>query len=158
MEGMKDDNYTPFICYLTLDDELPKAYHAFDQHLKELGFILIPVKIDQLQTILSSTEQEQVIVLSSITDSKEYKLFNDKVRGFLKFILKSKRLTFMQLSSFSKLNDQKLFAFQKNYYFAKYPLDIKSLSGKLARYYKLKSETNLHWPGGKRSTLNASSV
>ncbi len=149
---MQNESSSPFIFYLTLEDALPKAYYAFDKHLKNLGFILVPVKIDQLQTIISASEQEQVVVLCSVTDSREFKIYNEKVRKFLKFILKSKRLTFMHLSSFSKINDQRMFALQKNYYFIRYPLNAKDLSFKIAKYHTLKTEQRTVWPGGKRST------
>ena len=146
---------TPFIFFLCLEDALPKAYYAFDRQLKDLGFILVPVKIDQLQALVASSEQEQVIVLCSVTDSREFKVYNEKVRKFLKFVLKSKRLTFMHLSSFGKLNDTKQFFTQKNYYFLKYPVDAKSLSAKIVKYHVLKKEQRTIWPGGRRSTLNA---
>ena len=110
-----NETKTPFIFYLSLEDTLPKSFYSFDTYLKELGFILVPVKIDQLQTLVASSEQEQVIVLCSVTNVREYKLYNEKVRKFLKFILKSKRLTFMHCSSFSKLNDSRHFVIQKNY-------------------------------------------
>ena len=143
-----------FVFFLTLEDALPKAYYVFDHFLKQLGFILVPVKIDQLQSLVSTSEQEQVIVISSVTDFREYKIYNDKVRGFLKYILKSKRLTFMHLSSFSKLNDQKLYVHQKNYYFIKYPLNAKDLSLKISKYHALKKEQRTVWPGGRRATLS----
>lgn len=151
---MQNESSSPFIFYLTLEDSLPKAYYAFDKHLKEQGFILVPVKIDQLQTIISTSEQEQVIVLCSVTDSREFKIYNEKVRGFLKFILKSKRLTFMHLSSFSKLSDQRMYALQKNYYFIRYPLNARDLSFKIAKYHNLKKEQRTVWPGGRRSTVS----
>lgn len=151
---MQNESASPFIFYLTLEDSLPKAFYTFDKHLKDLGFILVPVKIDQLQSLIATSEQEQVIVLCSTSDSREFKIYNDKVRGFLKFILKSKRLTFMHLSSFSKLNDQRMYALQKNYYFLKYPLNAKELSFKIAKYHALKKEQRTVWPGGRRSTLS----
>lgn len=150
---MQNESSTPFIFYLTLEDSLPKAFYTFDKHLKELGFILVPVKIDQLQSLVATSEQEQVIVLCSVTDSREFRMYNEKVRGFLKFILKSKRLTFMHLSSFSKLNDQRMFTIQKNYYFLKYPLNAKQLSFKIGKYHALKKEQRTVWPGGRRSSL-----
>lgn len=149
------ETQSPFIFFLCLEEALPKAYYAFDKHLKDLGFILVPVKIDQLQALVASSEQEQVIVLCSVTDSREFKVYNEKVRKFLKFVLKSKRLTFMHLGSFGKLNDTKQFFIQKNYYFLKYPIDAKSLSAKIAKYHYLKKEERTVWPGGRRSTLNA---
>ncbi len=145
---------TPFIFYLTLGEKLPAAFYTFDRLFKEIGFILVPVKVDQLQTLVAASEQEQVIVVTSITDTREFKLYNDKVRNLLKYILKSKRLTFMPLSSFSKLNDSRLYTLYKNYYFFKYPIDARRLSMKIARYYELKLEQNSKWPGGRRAGVS----
>ena len=148
-------NDTPFIFYLTLEENLPKTFYVFDHMLKDLGFILVPVRIDQLQTLVAATDQTQIIVIASVVDSREMKLYNDKIRGLLRYVLKSKRLTFMHLSSFTKLNDMKLYSMSKNYYFMKYPLDARLLAKKIARYHDLKSEQNTRWPGGKRAGLGA---
>lgn len=153
---MKLNESTPFIFYLTLEDHLPRTFYIFNQCLKELGFMLVPVRIDQLQTLVASTDQTQIIVISSVIDSREMKLYNEKVRGLLKYVLKSKRLTFMLLSSFGKINDFKIYHHKKNYYFMKYPLDARLLSVKIGRYYDLKAEQNiLRWPGGKRAGVGA---
>ena len=152
---MNENESTSFIFYLTLEEHLPRHFYTFDRLLKELGFILIPVRVDQLQTLLASTDQSQIIVLSSISDTLEMKIYNEKVRGLLRFILKSKRITFMHLSSFSKLNDTKQFILAKNYYFIRYPLDARSLCTKMARYFDLKSQQNSKWPGGKRAGLGS---
>jgi hypothetical protein len=146
---------SPFIFYLTLEENLPKTFYVFHRVLKDLGFMLLPVRIDQLQTLTASSDQTQLIVITSITDSRELKIYNEKIRGLLKYILKSKRLTFMHLSSFSKINDFRLFSLHKNYYFLKYPLDARILSARIARYYDLKLENNVRWPGGKRAGLGA---
>ncbi len=146
---------TPFIFYLTLEENLSKTFYVFDQTLKDLGFMLIPVRIDQLQTLVASTDQTQIIVITSVTDVRELKMYNDKVRGLLKYILNSKRITFMNLSSFSKLNDTKLYGMKKNYFFMKLPIDARVLSAKIARYHDQKSETSVRWPGGKRAGLGA---
>lgn len=154
-EGMDKNHDTPFIFYLTLEENLSKTFYVFDRTLKDLGFMLIPVRIDQLQTLVASTDQTQIIVISSVTDVREMKMFNEKVRGLLKYVLNSKRITFMNLSSFSKLNDSKLYAMKKNYFFMKYPLDARLLAAKIARYHDQKAETSVKWPGGKRAGLGA---
>lgn len=146
---------TPFIFYLTLEENLSRSFYTFDRALKDLGFILVPVRIDQLQSLISSTDQTQIVVITSVTDTRELKLYNEKVRSLLRYVLKSKRLTFMHLSSFSKINDSKFYTMSKNYFFLKYPLDARLLSAKIARYHDLKSESNLKWPGGKRAGLGA---
>ena len=149
---------TPFIFYLTFTEDLPKTFYVFDRLLKEAGYILVPVRIDQLQTLAASTEQSQIVVISSVTDVFELKMFNLKVRGLLKYVLKSKRITFLQLASFSRLNDTKLFALYKNYFFLKYPLNARTLVHKITRYHVLKSEQNTHWPGGRRAGLGSMSM
>lgn len=152
---MENTQHTPFIFYLTLEENLPKTFYAFDKTFKDLGFMLVPVRIDQLQALASSSEQSQMIVISSVTDSKEMKLYNERVRKILKYVLKSKRITFMHCSSFSKLSDVKLYSLTKNYYFLKYPIDAKALATKISRYYELKSSQNIQWPGGRRAGLGA---
>lgn len=147
-----------FIFYLTLEENLPKSFYVFDRIFKDLGLMLVPVRVDQLQTLLASSEQSQVIVLSSVTDTREMKLYNDKVRGLLRYVLKSKRLTFMHLSSFSKTNDSKTYFLNRNYFCLKYPLDARLLCSKIARYHDLKTEQNSQWPGGRRAGLGAVSV
>lgn len=148
----------PFIFYLTLDDALPREYYHFSHYLKELGFILIPVKMDQIQSLISLSEQDQVIILCSVNSSLEFKNYNLKVRKYLKHILKSKRLTFMHLSCFDKVNDQKLYHASKNYFFIRFPVNAKKLSEKIARFYDIKKEQRAMWPGGKRSRVPAGVV
>ncbi len=153
---MKPSETTSFIFYLTLSESLPTTFYTFNKHFKDLGFMLVPIRIDQLQSILSASEQTQIVVISSVTDSKEMKQYNEKVRSLLKYVLKSKRLTFMLLSSFSRLSDSKIYFKQKNYYFMKYPIDAGLFSKKITRYYELKSEQNvLRWPGGRRAGVGA---
>lgn len=141
----------PFIFFLTLEENLPESFYIFDRNFKELGYILVPVKVEQLQTLAASTSQEEIIVLSSVVGSREYALYNKKVRNLLKYVLKSKRITLMHMSSFSRLNDGKLYSQQKNYFFLKYPLDARLLSATITRYHQTKSEKSSRWPGGKRA-------
>jgi hypothetical protein len=141
----------PFIFFLTLEDRLPASFYAFNRTFRDLGFILVPVKADQLQILMAGAGQSQAIVLCSVTDSREYKLFNDKVRGLLKYLLRSRRLTFFQLSSFSKLNDTRTHSLTRNYYFLKYPLDARVLSARIARYHEERSSEAARWPGGTRA-------
>jgi hypothetical protein len=149
------NSQNPCIFFLSLEEHLPKTYYIFDGFLKELGFMLVPVRIDQLQLLIAATEQDQVIVLCSVSDAREFRIYNEKIRGFLRFVLKSKRLSFIHLSSFSLLNDQRFYALQKNYFFIKYPLNAKDLCAKLARFHVLKREHHTLWPGGKRATLGS---
>lgn len=142
---------SPFIFFLTLNEKLPSTYYHFDKIFKELGFILVPVRVDQLQSLVSATEQEQIMVISSVMNSQEFKIYHEKVRGILKYILKSKRITFMHLSSFSKLSDARYFSLQKNYFFIRYPVNAEKVARQIVKFYHLKSEQPLRWPGGKRA-------
>src|SRR5665647_2783935 len=136
---------TPFIFYLTLGEQLPNTFFTFDRILKDLGFILVPIQVDQLQSLVSAADQSQVVVIASVSDIREMKLYNHNVRKLLKYILKSKRISLMHLSSFSRLNDSKLYNIQKNYYFMRYPVDARVLSAKIARYYELKTQQSSNW-------------
>lgn len=142
---------SPFIFFLTLNERLPSTYYYLDKVFKELGFILVPVRVDQLQSLVSSTEQEQIVVISSVMNSQEFKLYHEKARGMLKYILKSKRISFMLLSSFSKLNDARIYSLQKNYFFIRYPVDADKVARQIVKFYHLRSEQPLRWPGGKRA-------
>jgi hypothetical protein len=152
---MKNNENAPFIFYLTFEENLPRKFYTFHKLFSELDFVLVPVRIDQLQKLMSCSDQSQVMLICSVTDSREFKCYNEKIRGLLKFVLKSKRLSFFHLSSFSKINESKTHNQQKNYFFMKYPLDARDLSQKIARYYELKSEKTLKWPGGKRAGIGA---
>lgn len=152
---MKNHANAPFIFYLTFEENLPKKFFTFHSLFSELGFVLVPVRIDQLQKLMSCSDQSQIMLICSVTDSKEFKTYNDKIRGLLKFVLKSKRLSFFHLSSFSKLNDSATHTLHKNYFFIKYPFDARGLSQKITRYYELKSEKTLKWPGGKRAGIGS---
>ncbi len=150
-KGVMELKINPFIFFLTIEANLPDSYYIFDRNLKELGYILVPVKVDQLQSLAASTSQEEIIVICSVLGSREYAIYNEKVRSLLKYVLKTKRITLMHLSSFSRLNDSKLYSQQKNYFFMKYPLDARILSGMISRFYKVKSEKSSRWPGGRRA-------
>jgi rRNA pseudouridine-1189 N-methylase Emg1 (Nep1/Mra1 family) len=150
---MNNSNPSPFIFFLTISESLSQHYYIFDSHFKELGFVLVPVKMDQLQSLLASSEQEQIIIVASVSDGREYKSFNEKIRNRLKFILKSKRINFVLLSSFSRLNDKKNFSMQKNYFFMKFPLDAKQVCSKIAQFHEMRLGQKTIWPGGRRASV-----
>jgi hypothetical protein len=67
---MENNSQTPFIFYVTFDEHLSKSFYVYDRAFKDLGYILVPVKVDQLQSLIASTEQGQIIAITSITDSR----------------------------------------------------------------------------------------
>lgn len=145
------ENTHPFIFFLTLEERLPEQFYIFDRLFKEQNYILVPVRVDQLQQLVASTEQNHVMVLSCVSSFREYKLFNDKVRKILKYVLKSRRLSFVKLSSFSKLNDTRLHSLTKNYYFIKNPVDARMITERIANFHEAKSEKSQIWPGGHKT-------
>lgn len=145
------ENTHPFIFFLTLEERLPEQFYIFDTLFKEQNYILVPVRVDQLQQLVASTEQNHVMVLSCVSNFREYKLFNDKVRKILKYVLKSRRLSFVELSSFSKLNDSRLHSLTKNYFFIKNPVDARLITERIVNFHEAKSEKSQIWPGGPKS-------
>lgn len=145
------ENTRPFIFFLTLEERLPEQFYTFDRLFKEHDYILVPVRVDQLQQLVASTEQNHVMVISCATCFREYRLFNEKVRKILKFVLKSRRLSFVQLSSFSKLNDTRAHNLTKNYFFLRTPVDACELTARMISFHEEKSEKSQIWPGGHKS-------
>ena len=152
---MNTNEKYPFVFYLSLDENLPAAYYILSQSLKVFGFMLIPVQMDQIQKLVTIAEQNQIIIVTSVVDSLSMNKYNEKVRRVLKYILKSKRISLVLLSSFSKLDDKKIFKNSGNYFFIRNPVDSGQLSSIIADCYELKSEKNTKWPGGKRAGLGA---
>jgi hypothetical protein len=145
------ENTRPFIFFLTLEERLPEQFYTFDRIFKEYDYILVPVRVDQLQQLVASTEQNHVMVISCTTNFREYRLFNEKVRKILKYVLKSRRLSFVQLSSFAKLNDTRAYNLTKNYFFLKAPVDARELTERMISFHDQKSEKSQIWPGGHKS-------
>ena len=143
----------PIIFFLTLEERLPPSYYQLNEVFKDHGMVLVPVKADQVQSLAFSTEQSNIIILCSVSNLQEFKSYT-KIRPLMKFILRSKRISFINLSSFSTLNDSKNFVLQKNYFFVKYPVDARVLAAKVTRYHELKTEQSSKWPGGKRAGLS----
>lgn len=147
-------NDQTIIFYLTCHHELPKEFFFFSELLNKQDYILVPVRVDQLQNLAASTEQQHILVINTIKNSQELKNFNKYARHLLKYVLKSKRITFFNLSSFNSSNDSKIFFHSKNYFFIKLPVDAKILTNKLIKYYELKKTQSIAWPGGKRAGLS----
>ncbi len=145
------ENTRPFIFFLTLEERLPEQFYTFDRIFKEYDYILVPVRVDQLQQLVASTEQNHVMVISCTTNFREYRLFNEKVRKILKYVLKSRRLSFVQLSSFAKINDTRAHNLTKNYFFLKAPVDARELTERMISFHDQKSEKSQIWPGGHKS-------
>lgn len=152
---MKDQT---IIFYLTSHPELPKEFFFFSKLFAQRDFILVPVKVDQLQNLALSTEQEHIIVINTIKNSEELKNYNKYARHLLKYVLKSKRITFFNLSSFAASDDSKVYYNLKNYFFIKLPIDARILTNNLVRYYGLKQSEKIAWPGGRRASLSSVGV
>lgn len=156
---MKSQSDIPFIFYLTLEEKLPPTFYHLDKSLKKLGFMLVPIQIDQLQTLISVSDQEHITVVTSTMVGREFKYYNDKVRTILKYLLKSPRMTFIHLSSFAKLNDTKKFFTLKNYIFLKYPVNPQVLAVRIARHHDAQKESmDRRWPGGRRAGVRGVAV
>jgi hypothetical protein len=148
---MARNETTSFVFYLCLSDVQPHSYFLLSNKLKKENIVLVPVRFEQLQKLLSATDQAEVIVISSVRNIQEAVFYQKNVRKHLKYLLKSERITLILLSSFSNLNDQKNHLVKRNYLFLKYPLDLGHICQLIARVLELKQEKSQRWPGGKRS-------
>ena len=89
-----DAKPSPFIFFLTLGDSLSNSFYSFDRIFRDLGFILVPVQFDQLQSLMASSDQSQVIVISAVSDIDDTKTFAlKKTYSFLKFPIDARVLS-----------------------------------------------------------------
>lgn len=142
------------IFYLNYNPELTPEFFFFSQLFKAQGCILVPVRVDQLQNLAAITEQEHIIVLHCVKKSEELARYNKDARHLLRYVLKSKRISFFNISSFKQSDDSKLYWHSKNYFFINLPIDAKLLTNRLVRYYQLKQTEKIAWPGGKKAGLS----
>lgn len=129
----------PFVFYLELEQYFNNHFFNFNHFFQKKDFILLPVTLDQLQQLASLTEQSEVIVICSVSSFQQMKVYEQKVRGVLKFFLKDKRFNFILISSFSHLDDKKYFKNNSSYSFFNYPLDVKKVVQNIVDYYFYKN-------------------
>jgi|GEM_PF-2979504 len=146
---------TPSFFYLVFDEQIPKHFYEFRQHLSREGVMLVPIRIEQVQSILSTTSQEQIILIQSVANVQQLNQYQKKIRPYLKYILKSKRITLLHFSSFSKIDDSKQFHSLRNYFFIRFPVSLFELAPKIVRYYELKSTELTLWPGRRAPRLSS---
>ncbi len=155
---MKTNDCNKFIFYILLENKIPEAFYQFDNYFKKIGWTLIPIAFDQIQMLGSISEQGCMPVLCSTQDFQEFKSFNKNVRDVLKFLLKSEKFMFFKISSFEKLNDEKYFFRFKNYFFIRYPQNVRAITLWVEHLFELKSNHNKSWPGGKRVGANSLTI
>lgn len=148
---MSKSNTSNFLFYLTVEENLPRSFFILNQAMKTYGFVLVPVRVDQIQQLVSISEQSHIMIISSVSQHSELKSYNQKIRGILKYILKSKRISFLLLSSYSVINDTKMHTLTGNFYFIKFPLVVNKLAQVLVKFYESKILASHKWPGGKKS-------
>jgi len=73
---------TAFIFYLKLEDRLPENYYKLSHFLHQHGFLLVPVTLDQIQNLSAISEQAEMIVICSVTNTAYLKSIQKKLRDF----------------------------------------------------------------------------
>jgi len=134
-------NYTenfPFILFLLLEEKLPTIFYQLQDDLRQKEFNLIPVTIDQIQMLKSSSFQSKILILCSSQSINEFQLYSKKIKPHLRMLLKSESTLFVKLSSFQALNDEKKFYQLKNYIFLSYPHKMNELVETISEIFKRK--------------------
>lgn len=151
-------NEQTIIFYLTSQSQLPREFFFFSELFAKKNVMLVPVRVDQLQNLALSTEQEHIIVINTIKNTEELKNYNKYARHLLKYVLKSKRISFFNLSSFAASDDTRIYFNFKNYFFINLPIDARILTNKLIKYYVLKQSEKIAWPGGRKASVSSVGV
>jgi len=141
-----------FFFWLKLEDKLDEMYLMTSQELSQRGIQLIPVSIDQISKLAALTNLSHLTLICSTRHAKQFISFKKQVHPILKYLLRQERLTFFNLSSFSKLEVQQKTS-RQNYFFLKYPLNLSSICDKLIKFHDIRLTNSQTWPGGKRSKV-----
>lgn len=150
MNGLQQENN--FFFWLKLEDKLDEMYLLVSQELSSRGIQLLPVTIDQISKLAALTPLSHITVLCSTRHSKQYMYFKKAVYPMLKYLLRQEKLTFFNLSSFSRVDVQQRVA-RQNYFFLKYPLNLNSICDKLIKFHEIRLAKSQTWPGGKKAKV-----
>ena len=156
MNGVRQEQDN-FFFWLKLEDKLDEMYLQVSQELSRKGIQLIPVTVDQISKLAALTNLSHLTVICSTRHSKQFMTFRKSVHPILKYLLRQEKLTFFNLSSFSKLEiPQK--TTRQNYFFLKYPLNLNSICDKLIKFHEIRLENSQTWPGGKRAKVPGAGI
>jgi hypothetical protein len=147
---MTEQNNSNYIFFLKTSKELNGVYFHLSEFLKPFNIVLLPVSMQDLQTIDRHKKHQIIIFRNDLSSSK---CFNELRKSYLDFSMSRGHVTIFDISSFSEVENAS--KYQKSYFYFPLPLDLRQVvSSIVVEYFRTKHEMH-DWPGGKRSKLPA---
>ena len=138
-----------FIIFIQWTSHLPEDYFIIAKLFRPWDIRVVPIKYDQLMKYHLNSHK---IVLSITLDMTLTQLKLKTLQRFLNFPIKTGRLTFFDISSYSNLNTESEY-FKKYYKFFPLPMKYTDIVEKVASYFFVQNKSENYWPGGRRSRL-----
>ncbi len=147
---METDENLNLIFYLTFGQKLPKVFYDLAVTFKNKGLTLVPVELDQLLDFYQGKKNVHVVV---VTKNQFEKKAYQKSLKIINHALRSGKMFFYHLSSFSDIDLRKEKGRINNYSFISLPISIEVLAQAVKNSFLIKQNSIQKWPGGRRGRL-----
>jgi hypothetical protein len=140
-----------WVYYLSLSDKLPEHFFKLSHALNKYGIMFLPIKPNQLKDF--TKEQDNIVIVSVVTNLNEQLVFQGILGLHLKYLLMNKKIRLVQLSSFAEESLPRMV--QEYYEYSRLPMKTQNIASIILKMlYNSYKETQI-WPGGKRAKLPA---
>ena len=143
-----------WVFLLVLGGKLPPNFGTFAAEFSKLNVTLVPIQFDQLVQFFKG--QNQIHLMTIVTDLAERKSFDEYLKIRLAFAVKGKLITVHHLTSFGAIDFGPQYSKIPNYFHYSLPLKIDETSSQIVAKYRQMRDNEEKWPGGKRGRLPAS--
>lgn len=140
-------NKSNYIFFLQLGAKPTESYFQMARQFSDEGITLLPVTISSLITMISGGQMAHVVCL--VSTMKEREIYLKRVQKTLSYLVKRKIVYLYQASSFHTLMQTEAFhQAKKNYFFIELPVKLARFCATISKYYFLRQNEELKWPGG----------
>jgi hypothetical protein len=150
VESSEDLNPS-IIFFLTSNGNIPKWYIGLSESLNRKNIQCVPIKLDQLNSLVGKSEQMHVICFESSLKGK--KLYGGRVKNFFDLAIKMNKLVLYHVSSFREFDILSRYKRSQSYNYFHLPITIDMVVSKISSIYFDKSSQIEEWPGGRRGGM-----
>lgn len=137
-----------YIFFLQLSAKPSESYFQMARQFSDEGITLLPVSISSLLTMIAGGQTAHVVCL--VSTMKEREVYLKRAHKLLSHLVKRKIIYLYQASSFHTLSQGEAFhQGKKNYFFIELPVKLSRFCTTISKYYFLRLNEELKWPGGR---------
>ncbi len=140
-----------WIYYLSYTEELPENFFKLSRELSKLGYMLLPIKPDQVYLFVLDHMIPHIVTITG--SMQEHQLWSKAMHRKLNYFVMNKKIHLYHLSSFKKaayINQR-----NEHYHFMHLPCKTNLLALKLVEFHEKNKPESKVWPGGRRAKLPA---